>query len=493
MHHHHRRGAEPGTLHQRSPRDAFPDAAAVASAFANPFAEAYPEPKTSSLTTLAKAAKTVYQTVYYTQAATFAGPVSYVTLSNQASTTQAPSFTQASSSNSFDQQAAASSQQAAQQSQQAQQSLDAQSSLAAQQSQQSQETQQSQQSSQSDQSQNQSVAPPTTTITSTGDPVTVTSATSSSASSSSVVASSTSGGAEAVNTAAGSNTASAASSTASPVVNDPTDTSHGLTNGAKAGIAFVVILGIAGIAALIAYFILKKKRKEREVYQRTEDEKSGFARSASVAAPRAPRLSLRPLTQFAPSFGANRRSGNLLGGAAAGTAAGIAMKEKPSNAEGLARNPFGDHAAVPAATSHARVAGPGVFSINTDHADGPENPIATPPYPPPSHGNGVATLAETGMVGASAAAVPRRLNDRPTTPSATKFEDMNAVSDANAISPSDVAPMAAAAGVLPTTGPTAVPVHRVQLDFKPSMADELELQTGQLVKLVKEYDDGWVS
>lgn len=36
-------------------------------------------------------------------------------------------------------------------------------------------------------------------------------------------------------------------------------------------------------------------------------------------------------------------------------------------------------------------------------------------------------------------------------------------------------------------------VHRVQMDFNPSMEDELALQAGQLVRLLHEYDDGWVS
>ena len=43
-----------------------------------------------------------------------------------------------------------------------------------------------------------------------------------------------------------------------------------------------------------------------------------------------------------------------------------------------------------------------------------------------------------------------------------------------------------------TNGPGAMNVHRIQLDFKPSMDDELELRAGQLVRLLHEYDDGWV-
>lgn len=36
-------------------------------------------------------------------------------------------------------------------------------------------------------------------------------------------------------------------------------------------------------------------------------------------------------------------------------------------------------------------------------------------------------------------------------------------------------------------------VHRVQLDFQPTMDDELELLAGQVVRIMHEYDDGWVS
>ena len=38
----------------------------------------------------------------------------------------------------------------------------------------------------------------------------------------------------------------------------------------------------------------------------------------------------------------------------------------------------------------------------------------------------------------------------------------------------------------------ALDVHRVQMDFRPNMDDELELSAGQLVRLLHEYDDGWV-
>jgi hypothetical protein len=37
------------------------------------------------------------------------------------------------------------------------------------------------------------------------------------------------------------------------------------------------------------------------------------------------------------------------------------------------------------------------------------------------------------------------------------------------------------------------PLFRVHLDFTPSMPDELRVKAGQIVRLVKEFDDGWVS
>lgn len=38
-----------------------------------------------------------------------------------------------------------------------------------------------------------------------------------------------------------------------------------------------------------------------------------------------------------------------------------------------------------------------------------------------------------------------------------------------------------------------IPVHRVMIDFAPSMEDEVQLSTNDLVRLVTTYDDGWVS
>ncbi|KLU87032.1 hypothetical protein MAPG_06038 [Magnaporthiopsis poae ATCC 64411] len=47
------------------------------------------------------------------------------------------------------------------------------------------------------------------------------------------------------------------------------------------------------------------------------------------------------------------------------------------------------------------------------------------------------------------------------------------------------------AAIAAAGGPPASAVHRVQLDFQPTMEDELELKAGELVRLLFEYDDGW--
>jgi hypothetical protein len=75
----------------------------------------------------------------------------------------------------------------------------------------------------------------------------------------------------------------------------------------------------------------------------------------------------------------------------------------------------------------------------------------------------------------------------PGSPAGTDYSNTSAATGAPE-SPSGGAAAIAAAG-----GPANSAVHRVQLDFKPTMDDELELKAGDLVRLLHEYDDGWVS
>ncbi|KAK4174882.1 hypothetical protein QBC36DRAFT_332700 [Triangularia setosa] len=61
----------------------------------------------------------------------------------------------------------------------------------------------------------------------------------------------------------------------------------------------------------------------------------------------------------------------------------------------------------------------------------------------------------------------------------------------HSMSPSTMVPSTSAAEIAAAGGPQNSTVHRVQLDFKPTLEDELGLKAGQLVRLLHEYDDGW--
>lgn len=83
--------------------------------------------------------------------------------------------------------------------------------------------------------------------------------------------------------------------------------------------------------------------------------------------------------------------------------------------------------------------------------------------------------------------VPPKLGPVPPSPAGTEFS-VHEVESGQSPEPSAGAAAIAAAG-----GPADSSVHRVQLDFKPTMDDEMELRVGQVVRLLHEYDDGWVS
>lgn len=197
----------------------------------------------------------------------------------------------------------------------------------------------------------------------------------------------------------------------------------GMTSGAKAGLAVGIIFGLALVFGLI-FFCWRRKKSQRELEDYNEKSSMGagpnpvnrfssdsdrLRRTSTQTSATAPRLSLRPVTQFLPNL-----------------TAGSADQKNASN-------PFGDAAALSekSGASHDRA-----NSINSDSN----------------------TSVESG--------------DRPATSGSGQVATAAAV------------PIAA-------RGPNNV--HRVQLEFKPSMEDELELKSGQLVRMLHEYDDGWVS
>ncbi|KAK3985166.1 hypothetical protein QBC44DRAFT_163376 [Cladorrhinum sp. PSN332] len=80
---------------------------------------------------------------------------------------------------------------------------------------------------------------------------------------------------------------------------------------------------------------------------------------------------------------------------------------------------------------------------------------------------------------------PPNLNAVPPSPSGTEYS-MHSMAPGQPYPAQRGAAEIAAAG-----GPADSMVHRVQLDFKPTLQDELSLKAGQVVRLLHEYDDGW--
>lgn len=274
-----------------------------------------------------------------------------------------------------------------------------------------------------------------------------------------------------------SNTASAASSTATSSVSK----AGGMSAGGKAGLAIGLLLLFGTVLALILFFF--KKRRNSVKQERLDDEKTeifaGAARAPSTrTTATAPRLSLRPVTQFLPNLGEKRQSrGNAL--ALTPTAATQQPRqspwEKPMGGQDAARNnPFGNHAEV----------------IDSTNADGP--PVVNDVGP---GGEIVAAGAAAGAaVGLARGASKRGPNPLdftkngpfrgPPSPAGTEFS-------MSSEAPGTPTQSGTGAAIAAAGGPPNSTVHRVQLDFKPSMDDELELHAGQLVRLLHEYDDGW--
>ncbi|KAL5339872.1 hypothetical protein BJX70DRAFT_362702 [Aspergillus crustosus] len=317
--------------------------------------------------------------------------------------------------------------------------------------------------------------------------------------------------------------------------------SSGLSGGAKAGVAIGVILAVGVVAGLIFFFWKKKKNQQ----QGQEIEESGGSNEKAYGnysppqpqapAPNpqpmtqnnAPQLNVRPVTQFAPDLtpiqGGITPVSMVSAGAAIGTAAAVSrnltgnsppqtpqMHTPQSSVSN--RDPFGDpvnpfdnqaevSSPVSAATrpstagNQAEIPSPVSAISSPISAPQPAGPstISNPAGADTGSSAVAATAAGVAVGAAAAAAISQTEKDVPSRPG-------SADSDASSI-PAPTAPNsnlvdpAVAAGAGSPSGPgnaaDLTNVHRVQLDFAPSMEDELELRAGSLVRLLHEYDDGW--
>ena len=323
------------------------------------------------------------------------------------------------------------------------------------------------------------------------------------------------------------NAQSAETSSAASPAPSKSSSSGGMSGGAKAGLAIGILLAIGALAALIFFCFRRRRDHRNEAYGKTADEKAGFAsegatgglaRSASVqtstTSATAPRLSLRPVTQFLPDLAAQRKSRNLLATPAShprsnAPTSNDAISEKiaPGNHSKDPTNPFGNHAEMseelPIQSNAENPANPFGTDAETSRqlTSGSPEPDVVPPAPlrirtptpdgksvGPGSGTGIASAGVVGAVAGESHHAPKPLTLSPNRSASPAMQDRDIPSPAGTeFSMTPVSPRSFANGPPPSN------VHRIQLDFKPSMDDELELRAGQLVRLLHEYDDGWVS
>ena len=305
---------------------------------------------------------------------------------------------------------------------------------------------------------------------------------------------------------------STSSSTPSHTAAASTGSSGGMSSGGKAGLAIGILLALGALFAL-AFFIYRRKRGQtNQEYSQADNEKSeftgGLARSQSTVSTRttatAPRLSLRPITEFHPDLAARGKAANAGTAAAAGVVGGAAVGAAMSRNQNDPANPFGNHAAVTPSRrlSDEKVGLPiqsnasaNPFADNAGAAP-PTNgsmPLADAPAPLRIRTPSPDAAAAAGVAAVAGAAVGAKLGERKDAP-----KPLNLTAN-RAVTPASHSPAASEFSQTPVSpgamanGPPPSNVHRIQLDFKPSMDDELSLRAGQLVRLLHEYDDGWVS
>lgn len=310
---------------------------------------------------------------------------------------------------------------------------------------------------------------------------------------------------------ASASSASSATSSATTAA-DSSSASGGMSVAGKAGLAIGILLLLGAVLSMVLFCF--KKRRDAAKHERIEDEKHEFAnidrrmstRTTATTAT-APRLSLRPVTQFLPNLTVKRASrGNaLLTVTEDGKQWDMDQSGTAQSQANNKENPFGNHAETVTSQNqnpfdnHAEVVSPS-SPIDATNANGPEVVQELS-----ANGEIIASTAVAGSAAVAVAVAPglkRKESKRENAPSPMDFTKAGpfmgppspAGTEFSMSSEAGNAPVQTGTGIAIAAagGPANSAVHRVQLDFKPSMEDELELRAGQLIRLLHEYDDGWV-
>lgn len=324
--------------------------------------------------------------------------------------------------------------------------------------------------------------------------------------------------------------------------------SSGTSAGAKAGIAIGVLGGVF-VIGLLVFFLVSRRRKQAQAEQLMDDNEKVQPTPLPPVQPRAitpviavsplgsppmsppmspamspepiddmpvrtnpnaPRISLRPVTQFLPNWSLEKQAAAAAAGGAVGVAVTGDVVDRPNTSQSdHPANPFGQQAERVPSPIHEDASArapytPSEMSVS-DSASIPEIPHAEEAVAATAvAASAVAAGAAVAVAGASTLARKQSMRNRnpnnvdltvntlatvPPSPAGTEFSVSTPAADsAPTPQPSQGAAAIAAAG-----GPANSTVHRVQLDFNSTLDDELNLKAGDVIRLLHEYDDGWVS
>ncbi|KAM4056716.1 variant SH3 domain-containing protein [Hirsutella rhossiliensis] len=265
----------------------------------------------------------------------------------------------------------------------------------------------------------------------------------------------------------------------------------GSSAGVKTGIAFGVLGGVLAVV-LLAYFLFNRRRKQAAARIRLDDGDEKFQPGFSAGSspfeapsmrgdPKAPRISLRPVGQFTPvgtawDRPATSRSTNTA------NPFGIQAERVPSTI--VEEQSMRSNSTSPATLFEAPRAPGSSFSQDALKINGRTMAAGA--------ALGVATglsrktsMRKDGSSNVDLTLPRRNIWASPPSPAETEFSVSSV--------PAGSAPLATngAVAIEAAGGPANSGVHRVELEFKPTLEDEMELRVGELVRLLHEYDDGW--
>lgn len=262
----------------------------------------------------------------------------------------------------------------------------------------------------------------------------------------------------------GSSTTSA-SATATPAVHH----SHGLSSGGKAGLA-VGLIAFFGLIGAAAFFIIRRKRRVSDVVE-IGDEKTVTTPNSERFLPPAPPAPVLPPVTLVSDADMKDAGAETRGSVCSDETRSLTDDHQPKS------NPFDE-----------------VLKANS-------NPFVNPAVTTGPKNSGSPNNGHVSPDGSTRSITPEESVTMATTGTAVSVGSMESgssvsppVSNDRGLTSPTPSESAAIGGANVGAGPVSgFGVHRVQLDFTPTMDDELALNAGQLVRVLHEYDDGWVS